>query len=871
MGGDGPFAAVVPMTQAQGTASGRSASEPPRPPWRLILLSADSLAELQAAQERLRTALNSYRSGPRLPAVSHFGFSQDRRPGRYRGALLFPETATGDADLTAASDRLRPAAVEHLEDRPVTLMFPGLGEQYLNMGLGLYRTEPIFQSALDGCAQILSAQVGLELKSALYPASTPDSSAAASGALDLRRLLGRSAEPADAATARLQRPELVQPALFVVEYALAQLLLSWGLRIDSLIGYSLGEYVAACLAGVLSLADALSLVALRAQLIAELPAGAMLAVALAEPEVQSLLGRHLSLAAVNSEDFCVVAGPPEAVQELEHQLRARAVVTRRVRSTHAFHSKMMQPIAERLTRLVRGYTLGPPRIPYISNVTGAPITAAQACDPSYFATHLCSPVRCADGFRFLRQTPARLFIESGPGQGLSSVAILQQPAGAPSADAGARATAVAMMRSAYDSQQDEEALLTGLGQLWLHGAPLSWERFPVHSPLRSPQAAAPAGGRVQVDAPAAMAAAAAIAEDAIATKIAAIWCELFRRPKVELTDHFLDLGGNSLLATRMALRLRKAFGVAVPLARILGAPTIAKLTTVVATLLRPGASPAAASRSMVPEADSSPAERAPRSRRLPNGLTVSYYSEAELQHFYHDIFEQRSYLRGGLTIADGACVFDVGANIGLFTLFAAQQGRGVKVYCFEPAPPLFALLQDNVRQNQIDAQLFNFGLASREETAQFTYYPQSSGMSSFYANLEEERQVLRAIIHNQQHAAMDGMAQVLPYSEEILDLRFAAQTFPCRLRRLSAVMREQGVAQIDLLKIDVQKAELAVLEGVDAADWPRIRQLAIEVHDLDGRLARMLALLAGHGYLVHHEQDPLYKGTNLHNIYARQR
>ncbi len=207
----------------------------------------------------------------------------------------------------------------------------------------------------------------------------------------------------------------------------------------------------------------------------------------------------------------------------------------------------------------------------------------------------------------------------------------------------------------------------------------------------------------------------------------------------------------------------------------------------------------------------------------------------------------------------------------MFTLFAAREARGVKVYSFEPAPPLFAILQRNAESHKTGAQLFNYGLSDQEKTSQFTFYPQSSGMSSFHANLEEERQVLNAIIHNQQRANMAGMEHIGAYSNEILNLRFAAQTFTCRLRRLSDVIAEQGVSQIDLLKIDVQKCEREVLDGLAKSDWPKIRQIAIEVHDLDGRLAQMVALLESNGYVVHCEQDPLYEGTILYNVYAKKR
>ena len=841
---------------------------------RLVLLAADTESGLRALRSALAAKL---RHNPKeiLTATASV-VKTGAAPQLFRDAVLGKNGAEVCAAL-AESDPHVPTAAGTDAGAKAVLMLPGLGDHYVNMGGGLYRTEPIFRDCVDRCAQFLDTQLGVDLRSILYPAGAPTRAAGPAGGgapkLDLRRLLGRVQVPVDAATARLNQTELAQPALFVVEYALAQLLRHFGLQIACAIGYSLGEYVAACLAGVLSLEDALSLVARRAQMIAKLPAGAMLAVSLSEPEVLSLLGNDLSLSAVNGDDFCVVAGPLEAVAELEQQLRECTVATRRIQTTHAFHSRMMTPIADELTRLVRTYVLHPPKIPYISNVTGAPITAAQATDPSYFAAHLCSPVRCADGFRLLGAKPHRLFVEAGPGRSLCSLAT-QALALRPNE----RMTAIALMRADYDSQTDLEVLLHGIGRLWTAGAKLKWDKLPtllleVAADKPDTQSAAstnpvsPAAANIPPSestdpAP----------DPAILAQLSVIWRELFRVAKVEPHDNFFSLGGNSLIATRMALRLRKAFGFAVPLMNILGAPTLAKLAAVVMALKR-GEAPAVSAKPppSPPVSPQGAAASALLSFELPSGLTIFHQSEAETRHFYSDIFEHRSYLKHGLGIADGACVFDVGANIGMFTLFAAREARGVRIYSFEPAPPLFAILQRNAERHKTAAQLFNYGLSDQEKTSQFTFYPQSSGMSSFHANLEEERQVLNAIIHNQERAHMAGMEHIGAYSNEILNLRFEAQTFPCRLRRLSDVIAEQGVSQIDLLKIDVQKSEREVLDGLAESDWPKIRQIVVEVHDFDGRLAQMVALLESHGYVVHYEQDPLYEGTILYNVYAKKR
>jgi phthiocerol/phenolphthiocerol synthesis type-I polyketide synthase E len=254
--------------------------------------------------------------------------------------------------------------------------------------------------------------------------------------------------------------------------------------------------------------------------------------------------------------------------------------------------------------------------------------------------------------------------------------------------------------------------------------------------------------------------------------------------------------------------------------------------------------------------------------RLPNEMEIAYQSRVELHHFYEDIFDKQVYLRHGIQLFEGDCVFDVGANIGLFTLFVSRSYRDIAVYSFEPAPPLFEILSANAKAYAPSARLFNCGLSNEPKQAAFTFYPNSSGMSSFYGDEEEEKEALRAIMFNQLRKGMDGMADVMKYADDILDERFKHQTFTCRLETLSNMIREHRVRQIDLLKIDVQKSELDVLLGIEQSDWQKIRQIVMEVHDLDGRLEQTLILLQSHGYRVTVEQDEMYEGSVLYNLYA---
>lgn len=256
---------------------------------------------------------------------------------------------------------------------------------------------------------------------------------------------------------------------------------------------------------------------------------------------------------------------------------------------------------------------------------------------------------------------------------------------------------------------------------------------------------------------------------------------------------------------------------------------------------------------------------------LPNGLEIGCQSAKETEHIYEDIFDHRVYLSNGITLWDGACVFDVGGNIGLFTVFLHQTFRDLTTYTFEPAPPLFEILRYNAACHGGRCKLFPCGISDRRGTASLTFYPYSSGMSSFYGNQEEEREVLRTVLENQRGAGHEEVDTVLRMSDDFLDARFTAVSFDCPLVPLSEIIRQEGVETIDLLKIDVQKSEVDVLRGIAPEDWPKIRQIAIEVHDLDGQLALVQSLLEAQGFHVYAEQDPLYLRSVMFNLYAIRR
>ena len=323
--------------------------------------------------------------------------------------------------------------------RPVAFLFPGQGSQHFEMGLGLYRDEPLFREVVDTCAGRLRPLLGRDLREILFAAPGGD----------------------------LERTEIAQPALFTIEIALARLWMSWGVRPDALLGHSVGELAAACLAGVFSLEDALALVAERGRLMGAQPEGAMLAVPLPEDKALALTCGNISLAAVNGPAACTLAGTVEAIDALERRLAELGLETRRLHVSHAFHTWMMEPAAAAFAERVAAVRREPPRLPILSNVTGTWLTAEEAQDPAYWAGHLLRPVRFAAGVAELVHDPRRILLEVGPGAALSTL-VRQHPA---------KPVAVASLRHPRDPRPDLEVLLHAAGRLWMEGVGVDWEGF----------------------------------------------------------------------------------------------------------------------------------------------------------------------------------------------------------------------------------------------------------------------------------------------------------------------------------------------------------------------------------------------------------
>jgi FkbM family methyltransferase len=261
--------------------------------------------------------------------------------------------------------------------------------------------------------------------------------------------------------------------------------------------------------------------------------------------------------------------------------------------------------------------------------------------------------------------------------------------------------------------------------------------------------------------------------------------------------------------------------------------------------------------------------------QLPNGMAIVQQNKNETDYLYQEIFENQTYLKHGIRLPEGACVFDVGANIGLFTLFVSQHCQRPRIYAFEPIPPIFETLRINVELYTPQARLFPFGLSDEKRTDTFTYYPHYSMMSglSAYAHAGGDVDVVKRYMRNQEQGGAVEMTTLLEHADEILTRRFEGQSYRAPLKTLSEVIRQEKIERIDLLKIDVQRAELDVLRGIEAADWEKIQQVVMEVHDAkdeasEGRSAEIVALLESRGFEALAEQDEALSGTDRFNLYA---
>jgi phthiocerol/phenolphthiocerol synthesis type-I polyketide synthase E len=540
----------------------------------LLVVSARTRAALQRAKARLANFLQAY------PEVALDDVAYTLRQGRRAMPSRFACVASDAAEAIAAlrDESVAPVSASEQFDGAVFL-FPGQGTQHIGMAQALYRGFPAFRETFDRCADALRASLGRDLREWLFVGN---------------------GEIASADDSALDNTAFAQPALFAVELSLARCLIALGVKPKAMLGHSLGEYVAATVAGVMTESDALRVVAARARMMAAMAPGAMLAVPMSEAAVRDALAAapNCELAAVNAAEVCVVSGPFAAIDALDARLRGQGVECRRLRTSHAFHSAAMAPMLAEFEALMRGIRLQAPKLPYLSNVTGGWISAEQATDPAYWSRHLRTTVRFHDGIARLLREGHRLMLEVGPGASLSGLLRRLRGDDAPQA--------LQTLRHPAREERDPQMLLQAIGRCWQAGARIDWATFgAAASHRRIPLPTYPFGGGCYwlpsasasariVDADALIQAGIRDVEapdaepdtqrtayeaprDELEELLAELWQQCLGVPRVGIFDNFFELGGQSLMASQLVVRINERLGVEMPVETLFAAPRIAEL------------------------------------------------------------------------------------------------------------------------------------------------------------------------------------------------------------------------------------------------------------------------------------------------------
>lgn len=419
-------------------------------PWYLLIWSAKTDTAIKEVSRNLALHLQSSPQ-PELADVAYT--LQVGRSSFPRRQFLVCKDLAGAIDILATSDPARLSGIVEATERPIAFLFPGQGTQYVHMGYELYQSERVFRREVDRCADLLLPQLQLDLRAVLFPEES---------------MIEEAAQ-------QLQQTWLTQPALFVLEYALARLWETWGIRPQAMIGHSIGEYVAACLAGVFSLEVALQLVAARSRFMQQVENGAMLAVSLSRTQVEQELAilsaqteYRLCIAASNMPEQFVVSGMTAGIAALEQQLQEKGIDCQRLRTSHAFHSEMVEPVLGAFRAFVKSLPLQSPQLRYISNVTGTWITAEQATDPEYWVTHMRQEVRFAEGIETLLRNESFVLLEVGPGRTLSTFARQQSSNAAP---------VVASLPGPKEAVSESFFITKSLGSLWQAGVKVDWSQL----------------------------------------------------------------------------------------------------------------------------------------------------------------------------------------------------------------------------------------------------------------------------------------------------------------------------------------------------------------------------------------------------------
>lgn len=487
-----------------------------------------------------------------------FTLQEGRRQFDYRTAFA----ARSLEDLTTqCANHSAKATKRSAHFRKLAFLFPGQGAQHPGMARDLYEKESIFRETLDECAAILEPEIGLNLIDLIVP----------------------QADQLEAMAQTLRDTSLAQPAIFSVSYALAKQWQHWGIEPDKLVGHSIGEFAAATFAGVFELHDALLLIAKRGRLMSDLPGGVMISVRATEDEIQPFLGGPFDLAAINGEKALVLSGPHEGSDELEAGLEKAGLIAKRLHTSHAFHSRMMDPIVAEFETAVRSIKLSPPQREIFSTVKVSPLTEKEATDPGYWAAHLREPVRFYDAVATLWKDPSLGYLEVGPGNTLATLAG-QNP------DRQHAAPSLSSLPHPAKEESSHDHLLGAVANLWSHGWKTDWETLETRGEATGRRVPLPTypfqrkrfwvePPEDNVDSPATQPQIAEIGVEETPPKrdtkseLVEIFSELSGLDETDIaTDAtFLELGLDSLLLTQASRELQENFSIKITLRELIDA------------------------------------------------------------------------------------------------------------------------------------------------------------------------------------------------------------------------------------------------------------------------------------------------------------
>ncbi|MFZ5989470.1 MAG: amino acid adenylation domain-containing protein [Bacillota bacterium] len=542
--------------------------------------SSDRPSELVLLSARTETALNKMsdnlvrflRQNPDTD-ISDMAYTlrTGRRAFEFRKAVVASDIKSVCKVLEENDTKKSWTSYKKFNDPQIVFMFPGQGSQHIRMAKSIYESEPVFKKYVDKGAEVLKPLMGLDIRDILFPID----------------------EKAEEAKQALTRTNITQPVLFVIEYALSCLWMSWGIKPNALVGHSIGEYAAACLAGVISYEDALAIVTKRGELINNLPQGSMCGLHLSEEQVKPFLTEKLSIASINGPTFTVVSGPKEDIDKFTKVLEDNGHNYSLLHTSHAFHSWMMQPAYEPFIKFVGRFKLNAPQIPCISNVTGDFMTAEQATSPEYWASHIIAPVRFSDGADKLLKNEKCVYLEVGPGTTLGTFMKNHDP----------KVNAISCLPHANDPTCSLEYIYGAAARLWISGVSFDWNSFegertckrlelPVYPFERKSYWIQPADSgkeesfeNIHIDAPASVSADQGAAEvikqgprNETEQKVMDIFVKTLGVSPIDIRDNFFELGGHSLLAIQLLSKINEQFNTEIKLNDFFKFPTVETLS-----------------------------------------------------------------------------------------------------------------------------------------------------------------------------------------------------------------------------------------------------------------------------------------------------